>query len=520
MIAQTAWEELLRIALLGTERQNAGLPAPAGRLGETLAVLKASDREGAVLSASAAVALYLRAGRLPQRASVEERSADATLGAKDLPRIGPRSAGHLALMLAGTHLEVLPEWLAACTAAGKRVPEERLPALLDLGGEQDALRKAIRKVLGLRGQWLAQQNEAWHWAITEAAVDEKGFLLAWQTAGTAQRLGFVFGLREKNPALARAAVQSTWKEDSAEERASALELFETGLSMNDEPFLEECLDDRRKEIRQAALGLLLRLPDSRLRARAVQRVRPLLAVKGLLKKVLEVAPPSACGQEMQRDGIETKGAAGVKMGEKAFLLLQVLGQVPPSFWSKTLQQPPATLLKWAAATDWEAALRLGWTAAASAFRDSEWIEALMDASPLKEEKLTAHTPETLAAALTPESFARIFRQKLKENGGRLAGKKGGEGLAGLLQGSPRPWTAALAREVLKALKLETQGETHWGLAAVLRVFPRAIPAEVLAEALEGWPVEGKYWNDWKESVDELLSVVQFRHDMLKAINES
>ncbi|MCZ7648093.1 MAG: DUF5691 domain-containing protein [Planctomycetota bacterium] len=520
MNTQRVWEDILRIALLGTERQEANLPALSGELGETLASLNADDREGAVLSASAAVALYRRAGVLPARLAKECAADTAPRASSDLPRIGSRAAGHLALILSQTSREVLPEWLAACAAAGKRVPEERLPALLDLGEDQDQWQDAIRKVVGLRGQWLAKHNEDWHWAMGNLTVDERGMLEVWQTAGKFHRLSLLVLLREKAPDLARQALQSTWREDSTEDRADFLEQFDTGLSIRDEPFLEECLDDRRKEIRQLAEDMLLRIPESRLRSRAIARARSILSIKGMLKKTLEVNPPSACDDDMQRDGIDTKGAAGVQMGEKAFLLMQVVGQAVPSFWCETLKQTPEALLKLAAATDWEASLRLGWQAAARTFRNGEWIEALMDAPPIKEKKRTSPIRDSdLIGRLSPESFERIFKRRLKVNGGRLTMKKDDEGLVGLLQEAPRPWTIGLALEILKTLKTETRGEPNWHMAMAIKTFALALPPEVLAEALNGWPTDGKYWEGWKEKVDSFLAMVQFRHDMLKALKE-
>lgn len=522
MNAEAVWGDLLRTALLGTERQPGKLSEADGVLGETLVLCKADDREGAVLSAAAAVSLYRRAGTLPEEKSDKNPIAPAPIALEDLPRIGARSSSHLALMLAETHRAVLQEWLVACTRLGKRVPEERLPALLDLGSDQKSFQKEIRGVLGKRGTWLAEQKKTWTWAAyVPEAMDEKALLDAWQTSGKEQRLHLVLQARVSHPVLAMQAVQSTWKEDASDERAAFLEVFATGLSSADEPFLESCLDDRRKEIRQCAQHLLLRLPDSGLRSRSLNRARSVIVLKGLLKKSLEITPPEICDKEMQRDGIEAKGSTAHQMGEKAYLLMQVIAQTPPSHWNGALKQDPANLIKLAAATDWEVALRLGWRQAARLFQDQEWLEALWEAPPIEGKKKAGLVDEGESLnGLTPEHFEKVFTRSFKTIGGLVSPKKDEEGPVQLLRWAPSPWTAGLTRTVLKALKNAAREPFEWRLSPALHSIALEVPADLLGEALAGWPSDGESWDSWRERIDPHLALIQFRFDMLKALEEA
>src|SRR5690242_7343876 len=102
------WTELIKTAVIGTERQALNLQPASSALAELLARLSNEDREGALLSAAAAVSLYERAGRLPVK---DAMPLPATCVADEMPSCSQRAAAlHLRLMLEGQHAELLAEW--------------------------------------------------------------------------------------------------------------------------------------------------------------------------------------------------------------------------------------------------------------------------------------------------------------------------------------------------------------------------------------------------------------------------
>src|SRR5262249_14071496 len=159
------WTDLVTTAVLGTERRTFVLPAIDGALGNLLGQIDPTDREGALLSAAALVALARQAGRLPaQRSHAASQASDED----DVTLCPERAVQHLvALLGGGAQRAVLPEWLAALAARGRRIPAAQLPALLDLGRSQPDLRAAILPVLGKRGVWLARHNPDWSYASFE-----------------------------------------------------------------------------------------------------------------------------------------------------------------------------------------------------------------------------------------------------------------------------------------------------------------------------------------------------------------
>lgn len=199
MNAMNLWNDIIKTAVIGTERQTLALTASGDALGNALAQLNNDDREGALLNAAATVALYERAGRLP---AMTTQSATALCDAEALPRCNARASLRLALILEEQSRDVLTEWLKALTA-GQRVAEERLPALLDAGAGNSDLRAAILPVLGKRGVWLARQNADWDYATGE--VDES----VWHTGSHAMRVGMLQRMLMQDRAGARRLIAAT-----------------------------------------------------------------------------------------------------------------------------------------------------------------------------------------------------------------------------------------------------------------------------------------------------------------------
>ncbi len=143
---------------------NSTLAAREDELGRLLAQISNTDREGSLLSAASVVGLYRSAGVAPP---ADTQPLPEACDQDEASRGNVASGQHLALMLEGEFREVLPEWLAAMRRAGKRVPEEHLPALLDHGRAEPSLRAMIVAVLGRRGEWLAAQNPDWSYATRQ-----------------------------------------------------------------------------------------------------------------------------------------------------------------------------------------------------------------------------------------------------------------------------------------------------------------------------------------------------------------
>jgi hypothetical protein len=366
-----------------------------------------AGRERALLEAAALGDAVRRAGRLadPAPASPEPAPSESR-------PVAPSPATQILELLliqgpvgpaARTTLTV--HWLETAASAGRVVPPRLLPALLESSTSGSLVRAVVRPVLGERGVWLAAQNPAWDWVLTSPE----------EVPVTAES--------------ARARIQERWQTDSAQDRALAVAALAAGLGPGDEEFLEHCLDDRSKAVREEAQRLLDRLPGSARAARMAARLRPLISVSGTLRKKLAVEPPDDPDDAARRDGLVQPGPGTSKRNR---WLQQIVMGAPLEVWSEATGAEPAKVLAMMAADD-ALVLYGALTAAAAGRGDRAWARALLMTSP-----------DTRLLAVLPADEREAFLER------RVATMTLGK-VAAELRMSPRPWGPGLSRAVLAAI---------------------------------------------------------------------
>lgn len=506
------FSELVQTALLGTGRQDLSLAAGNPELGGLLGQMDLSRREDTFLSAAAVIGLHEEIGRLPGRDGVP---APVVCETEALPYMGARAGSLLLRLLGGEFPELLPECLALTAGVGQLALPEALPGLLGVGLAQAGWREAILPVLGERGRWLAAQNPEWSWAV--GATDDENI---WHVGEGAARLQFLQRLRRTNPMRARELLVATWKDEVPEDRIRFVAILESGVSADDEPFLEAALDDKRKEVRKGAATSLARLPGSALVKRMIGRATSWLnfipAQSGSLLKlqkskpaVLEIILPGECDKSMQRDGIELKPMTG--FGEKIGWIIQMLETVPLTYWTTTWKTSPAEIIEASLSGEWKKEMLEAWLRAAIRQENQDWAEALF--------------PIALTAKRVEKFDGLLAALSLKQREVRLAALLESDDantrdLHGSLVAQCRDaWSPELSRTVLSWMrKLTAQPSNDWPLRSQLKDFASRLAVPVLNEAQDGWPMDSASWEFWSKGVDEFLALAQFRSNLHAAFS--
>jgi hypothetical protein len=394
----SAFDDIVGAGVVGTARQDpGGLAAPDGL---QLAEGRAERR---LLDLAAAFDLMRRAG---YRAVAGSHGWPAAAPDRS-PVCGNAAAGLLTQLLADDSLALLRWWLLQARRTGQRPQPATLPDLLGRVHKDPVLRRETAPLLDARGAWLCGLNPAWRalLGLTPTAPDAQ----AWQEGAADAREAALRAAVAADRAQARDWLEQLWAVDPARLRERWLACL-APAQPDDEDWLERKLDDRAEGVRQAAVRLLLGLPGSRLRQRALRRALACVQRKRKLLggSVLEVMPPPVYQAEWARDGISSRPPQGA--GERAHWLRQILAQAAPAELAAALEMDAAAWHKLArGGGEWSELVAAAWNEAAVNCRDRAALRLVLpellaapEAEPLRQCLAavdTATADEALAAAL-------------------------------------------------------------------------------------------------------------------------
>ncbi|MEA5596183.1 DUF5691 domain-containing protein [Rivularia sp. UHCC 0363] len=502
------WQDLVKTAVVGTQRQDLKITPLDNQLGKVLNGVDINDKEGSLLSAAGTISLYQQAGKLT---AINNKITLKTCELDDLPYC-KQSEQHLKMMLSGEYSAILPEWLKLTASAKKVVSPKYLPELLTLGKRQQNLRKDILPVLGKRGIWLAAQNPDWNYVIGEN-IDN-----IWKSGSLEARRNLLEELRQSEAQKGRKQLQNIWSKEKASERAILLEGLKVGLSIDDEAFLEDALEDRSKQVRDVAARLLAQIPESKLVKRMIKRVRPLL---NLHNNNIEVTLPQKCTLEMTQDGIDESKYIP-SLGEKASLLLQMLTSVPPTIWSDDWKKTPTELIKIIADSKWEKLFLEAWTTATVRSKDIVWTEAFLKSSVRLYQNLN-HIDNSIINFLRilPCSEVETLILDVLQQSDTLPFNFASPAFP-LLIHTPHIWNEEISRTVISSIKscIENNNQVNnWQFGLALGHFSVKIAPSIYHEAAEilNFEESENIHKSLTEAIDKFLAKLQFRYEMRKAI---
>lgn len=502
------WKELVRVALIGTDRAKLS-PELLENL-KQLGVDTSKEASRIVLEGASLLSLINKT----QAQTMEWNGTLPSPAGPDSTRsCSPKSSDHLALILSGTYETALSEFLSHLIENKKCLPPELLPDLLDQCLANPKLWEKLRFTIGERGEWLIQQNPDWQNLVSTPQKTH------WQTGSSDQRMALLKLLRRTEPEKVIPMIESTWEEDSLKDRVSFIETIEINLSKKDEPFLENCLDNNRKEIRKVAANLLTLMPDSNLIQRMFDRLKGLISLKkGVLKKSkLEISLPENGIDELIRDGIDSSHQWH-KAGMKAGQLGQMIAVIPPDFWETHFEKNTEEALQLFIRSDWSELLLDALTEAALKHKNKNWMQAIGSfwVNNQNKQRWENFIPKKLFEALPAELFNNLAIECLNiqdnvfdENAPVNA----------ILKAANHPWKDELTLKIIKKMQDWIAGKSAgywsgWHLRTILKQAAYSCNPDLFDTLQKGWSANAYIWTSWERDIDDFLSVLKFRKDMI------
>lgn len=482
---------------------------------DTLAAqLDAAEIERRLLLTAATLAIYQQAGSIAAAAPAAPQPAT-----KESLAVCSEKAAHLVQeLLQGQQREPLSEALQHLKQANLRLPYALLPSALGYGAQSVEIRAALAPVLGERGHWLSQFEKKWSWLaqFLPQSVELDDAETLWQEGTSGVRGQVLQRVRAIDAALGRQWLMDTWKQEKAETRALLLGALEVGLSSDDEPFLEQALDDRSESVRSIGALLLTNLPTSAFMQRILSRADAILTYND---GKFSIDLSFHYDESWQRDGIK---ALTQQQYRQEQLATQVLTHVPPAHWEERFAATPTELIEAATrAKDLKVDLIAVWSNATMLFGAPHWCEPLWawlcrhsGTSTLHYEQLTG-IYKTLAAQLPRRVAEEYVQQQFAE----------GEHWHAALVTLNRPWSSAFGDVCLERLRAHclalddhTTPSSQW--QATLTATALALPPECFKAALATWQFpESKSWQiqQWKHALKNFTAMLRTRKRIIEEI---
>jgi hypothetical protein len=503
------WNKLLKVALLGTDRTELDL--------SLLAELEANGIDTSQVPEKVLADALAYHGILHKTAAhLKEFTGSLPPPVKeDVSSVcSPKSSRHLRLILDGDFGFALAEFIENLQITQKSLPPESLPALFDRCLTEPDLWSRIEGAIGSRGHWLLQQNPAWSPLYPQVDPD------TWPQAESEERLIIIRELRKRDPKRAIPLLENIWSEIEHREKAAFLKLLQTGLSNEDENFLEKCLDDGRKPVRKQAAALLCQIPDSALSIRLFEEAEKMLQYE---QGKLKIEPPTKLAKSLQRDGIETKSREYTRASQADIWFLQMVERIPPALWAKQYEIEVSDFITLAKRADKTKNFMKSLAQAALLHQDSDWLTALVQNWAIEQDERMWNSSlgKEVLTALPETAANRIAIQYLERNEYLLDEHSLANQLLFL---GVHAWEDRLALLLIKGFQNWIANASSffgnmWHYKRLLKVAAFRSNPELILKFQSGWHPQSRIWGIWEKDIEHFMRSLHFRKEMIGELRE-
>lgn len=511
------WQELTRIAFIGSDR--AFLEKP---LMEELIVQQVDldqDITGILLESTALYRVGRKAGfpllKIPF-------SVNAAPAQEKVRYISSAVFRFLKSILHKNTLAIQLEFIEVIKSKKLFIPPEFLPELLDHPAISFEFKINLPFITDKKGHWLLQQNPDWQYLIGIKDLE------VWKNAAKDARQIMLFQLRKHYPDQAGILLSSTWNEMTVSEKKQALNLWETGLSEKDIPYLEKWWYSKDKHLTQQISWLLLQIPESRFSAAFTEKIISSLEMESTEtgeEKLVWTDPL----EELKTSFFKNEDT-GIEIAYQQLIgdrIQKPLILVSPQVWALKFNKSPEELLIILEAMPIEKFIEAGVNTlilqiaeAAVHFKESNWINSLLSFFWEKALQNTAFKHEIFLVLFSAADIEtqHLFVQLLLDKAANQSTPFTTKMINGLITTS-YAWKSTVVLAILKGLSQNNDfGLNFYEMEALLKSIALKSPdnmIESILDALEKGPMAyGKYTTNIN-TVTPLLRWRYQMHEMLK-----
>ncbi len=490
------WNNIIHTALLGTDRKalkKEELPLGLEDVYDSISQNK--DKEEQYLQLASVALNYRKCGNVPFRKTVDVIIAEE----ETKPYCSAFAQKMINEILSDEVYSLLALWLQECSAKNEIVQPHIIPVLFYLAKKQKHLQKAILTVSGKRGEWLLPLNEEWDFSLIKE--DET----TWQTGTLEERKIYLQKGRQHDAAKGRELIQEVWTQENANSKAELLKTLSVGLGEEDTEWLESLLTDKSSKVKDEAMKLLKRLPDSSLVQKywnIVKRSVHIKKEKGLLgigtKTTLDIQLVPDIEESIFKSGIE-KISSQKKESDENFILHQLISSVPPSFFEPHFALTKEAILDLFLQSKKGKPLFSAFGLAAARFKDLDWTKAIIAKADHQ------FYPEALELLPDAEKDAYALRFIGDNNAADII-------ISHLQTHSQQPWSVALTKEVFRhTAKNHYRYNSSFYKENVLH-----FPVDIIRELEKCTPPNEYDRNQWSKMSDYIIQLLTLRTQIIQA----
>ncbi len=431
------WEELVKTALLGTDRHV--LPSEVLNFLEENGFQTTAEEPELLAQAIALMVQYRKAGFLVEKFKGDHNPAII----QGISSSNYSQSVHWLLMdIFRSGFDESDPWhkevLLSLKSHKKYLPEALLPIFFS-SSDYQAFRQildSIKDLLSPAAWWIIKMHPEWSkWTLSYS--DE-----AWHKASQDDRIFLFRDLRYKDPIHAIRLLQESWQDFDFSTKVKWLEAYEIGLSLRDESFLESCLKDNSAKVRLAAQRLLCRLPQSDFSKSLFDEASKHLTLSNnrlLFKPSLkELKKPT-------QEALYNPEHLVLNPGQET-LLWNWFSQIPPENWESLFHASPEQIIGIIENSDKRHLLFVAIAVSTVMYQSHRWAEALV-ASQLADNESVIWVVKDLAKTCRPDVLEDLCCVEFNRSAGAANPRTGL--FKCLMEGFTSNWTDKLVQNAIR-----------------------------------------------------------------------